>query len=315
MTKRIVRCNSCRRRYDVGQRQVGSQFRCKCGVEVTIRLEQEHDAAVVRCSGCGASREGESKSCSYCGSDFTLHECDLNTVCANCLTRVSSRGRYCHHCGSPTSAHSDLSEPHDLGCPVCGPERMLHSRSLPGLEINVLECQVCAGLWLDIGTLHDLLQDESRRPGGHVVTHRPTTSTTINEVVYRRCVRCNEMMVRRNFGRSSGVIVDICGMHGIWFDHEELSHLLAWVRAGGLSAAQHDASRLLGSPDRVRRKFASDDKQIPAQLERKALLDLQAAERIGQLQAGRSETVDSADLAQLAVYGALKLAQIWLGRG
>ena len=42
-------------------------------------------------------------------------------------------------------------------------------------------------------------------------------------------------MTRQNFGY--GVIVDLCGRHGIWFDADKLTCILDSVRAGGLAAA------------------------------------------------------------------------------
>jgi hypothetical protein len=41
-------------------------------------------------------------------------------------------------------------------------------------------------------------------------------------------------MVRKNFGHTSGVIVDWCGAHGTWFDADELERVAAFVAAGGL---------------------------------------------------------------------------------
>jgi len=284
MTKRVVRCEVCKRRYDVSKKKVGSAFRCKCGEVVTIPEDQGHDAAVVRCSGCGAAREDGSVACSYCGSDFTLRETDLNAVCPSCQTRVSSQGRFCHHCGSRTSADSGLGEATDLDCPVCGPERLLVPRRLPGLELNTLECQVCAGLWLDIAALHTLLEDESRRPAEFVPTHRKPEPPS--GIVYRKCVRCQAMMIRRNFGRTSGVMLDICGAHGLWFDAEELSHLLNWMRAGGLKTAQQEAAKLIGSPDSIRRKFAANSDEVPPAVERRALAELAYDQRMRDLKDG-----------------------------
>ena len=40
-------------------------------------------------------------------------------------------------------------------------------------------------------------------------------------------------MNRRNYAGNSGVIIDLCREHGIWFDAEELARILLWVRAGG----------------------------------------------------------------------------------
>jgi hypothetical protein len=40
-------------------------------------------------------------------------------------------------------------------------------------------------------------------------------------------------MSRRNFGGSSRVVVDVCRLHGVWLDPQELERVLSWVRAGG----------------------------------------------------------------------------------
>ncbi len=56
--------------------------------------------------------------------------------------------------------------------------------------------------------------------------------------MYRPCPECTKLMNRRNYGRRSGVIVDVCSEHGLWFDLGELSRILAWIRDGGLAHAQ-----------------------------------------------------------------------------
>jgi Zn-finger nucleic acid-binding protein len=45
-------------------------------------------------------------------------------------------------------------------------------------------------------------------------------------------------MNRNNFARSSGVIIDVCKQHGIWFDAEELPRIIEFIRAGGLEHAR-----------------------------------------------------------------------------
>jgi Zn-finger nucleic acid-binding protein len=45
-------------------------------------------------------------------------------------------------------------------------------------------------------------------------------------------------MTRRNFGGNSGVIIDVCRSHGVWFDRGELPRVLAFVEAGGLELAR-----------------------------------------------------------------------------
>jgi hypothetical protein len=50
-------------------------------------------------------------------------------------------------------------------------------------------------------------------------------------------------MNRKNFGGTSGIIVDVCAKHGTFFDTGELPRVLAFVRRGGLTRAQAALSR------------------------------------------------------------------------
>jgi Zn-finger nucleic acid-binding protein len=44
-------------------------------------------------------------------------------------------------------------------------------------------------------------------------------------------------MNRVNFGKRSGVIVDVCKEHGVWFDRGELTQAIEFVAKGGLDDA------------------------------------------------------------------------------
>lgn len=54
---------------------------------------------------------------------------------------------------------------------------------------------------------------------------------------YLPCPACRGMMVRRNFGRFSGVLVDVCGRDGVWLDGGELEKLEAFAAKGGLEVS------------------------------------------------------------------------------
>ena len=43
---------------------------------------------------------------------------------------------------------------------------------------------------------------------------------------------------RRAFAGSSGVVLDVCGTHGLWFDAAELEATLSWIRGGGLTRVE-----------------------------------------------------------------------------
>ncbi len=236
----LLACGSCRRQYDAGERRAGEVLRCACGAALAVPAARGHDAAVVRCSSCGAPRQAARRDCAFCGSDFTLHELDLNTLCPGCAARIADRARFCHHCGLAIApqpiALADTAHP----CPACGAGVRLRSRNWG--EVAALECSRCAGMWLEREAFERLpdrhparasagLGAAPRRPAGG---SRPTS----RKGLYRPCPHCATLMHRRNFGRRSGVILDVCGAHGAWFDSDELARIVEWLRAGGLEAAR-----------------------------------------------------------------------------
>ena len=223
---------------------------------VTVRPVQGHEAAVVRCSSCGATREQNSERCDHCGADFTVHEQDLHTVCPNCLARVSDRARYCHHCAALLIAEAVAGDQTACSCPVCGAQRVLTSRRVADTRIHVQECQKCGGFWIGLETFDRLLDRESQQPQSAAPTPAPAPPPS-TRTPYRPCPVCGGLMVRRNFGRSSGVIVDLCGSHGIWFDAQELAQVLRWIRSGNLEAARLDMARLRQSTDVARKRLAN----------------------------------------------------------
>ena len=239
--RRIVACHQCHRQYDASGKRPGDRFRCRCEATVVVRPVQGHEADVVRCSSCGATREHNASRCDHCGADFTVHEQDLQTVCPNCLARVSD--------------HAIAGDQTTLPCPVCGPDCLLTSRRVRDSEIQVMECQKCGGFWIGLQALDRLLDREARQPQSAPPTPGPPLPLPVRSP-YRPCAVCGQLMVRRNFGRSSGVIVDLCGLHGIWFDAQELAHVLRWIRSGNLEAARLDLARLQQFDDQARKRPA-----------------------------------------------------------
>ncbi len=115
----LVACDRCARQFDVSGHDPGELFHCLCGRRLTVPTARPRDAAVVRCSACGGPRQGGAAACGFCGADFTLHERDLHTLCPSCMTRVSDRARYCHHCAT-LLAPQPLGEVTARSCPACG---------------------------------------------------------------------------------------------------------------------------------------------------------------------------------------------------
>jgi Zn-finger nucleic acid-binding protein len=123
-------------------------------------------------------------------------------------------------------------------------------RSIGSIGVN--ECGECNGLWVPGDRFDRLVQRavEARRSADPTklaaFAPRITGGNPVsNRVVYRKCPVCEAFMHRRNWRRSSGVIVDICADHGTWLDADELEQIAGFVLSGGLanaSAVEADAA-------------------------------------------------------------------------
>ena len=255
--RHLVACGRCGRQLDASDRAAGERLLCPCGEWVTVPALAPHDSAVVRCSACGAPREGDEAECRYCGSSFTVHERDLDTICPVCMARVSGGARFCDHCGSPILVDQAAAAATPLRCPACGPANRLRSRRLGGEPVAVAECAVCGGLWVERRVFEVLLvRARHAQLGGAALAiagERPAAAAPApgpgeaggagwagggGGHLYRPCAVCGSLMNRQNYGRRSGVILDLCAAHGIWFDLDKLPRVLAWVQGGGEQRAE-----------------------------------------------------------------------------
>src|SRR5262245_23722279 len=261
-TRLLVACPQCKHQYDASKLVLGQQFHCHCGAVLTVQEPRGHDAAAVCCSRCGAPRSDNALSCAYCGADFTLHERDLDTVCPQCLTRVSHKARFCHYCGVAIHPETIAGAASNLTCPSCKNGHTLKSRAWG--DVSVLECPRCAGLWMGSESFKQLT-DRAAVEGMNVeFRQRPqiaraaeVDSLTAPGVRYRPCAVCGQYMARQNFGRQSGVVIDKCRNHGIWFDADELPRILDWVRAGGLARANEEVADRQEQEEALRERSAA----------------------------------------------------------
>jgi Zn-finger nucleic acid-binding protein len=114
---------------------------------------------------------------------------------------------------------------------------------MPSLSIGataVRECEQCFGLWLDVASFEKLCADREQQSIVLGTASREPTHAVgeSSKVKYVPCPECLQLMNRINFARCSGVIVDICKGHGTWFDRDELSRIVEFIRGGGLEAAR-----------------------------------------------------------------------------
>jgi len=255
--RRLAACESCHRQFDASRLAAGGAFRCQCGQVVRPGQKPARDAAVVRCSACGAPRKQREAACGFCRADFTLHEQDMHTVCPECLTRISDQARFCHSCGTAIVVTGDTGDAREKECPGCGPGKHLFHRTVGPRRAPFFECHVCAGMWL-IPDSFRLLADEARDralppelAGSEPAAGPGGTLAAQAGRMYRKCPDCSEWMHRKNFGSRSGVVVDICKLHGVWFDNGELVRILAWIKSGGEKLAHRRAAEAAKAKQRA----------------------------------------------------------------
>lgn len=146
---------------------------------------------------------------------------------------------YCSGCGRELGLEP-IAGPELLDCPDCV-QPLTAFGAGPGA---LYDCARCGGQLVEHALLRELL--ERREVCGVAVPRRPLGAPRSGQPVrYLPCPVCKALMNRHNFGGTSGVIVDICAKHGVWFDAGELPRVLEFVEGGGLARArQRELERL-----------------------------------------------------------------------
>lgn len=185
------------------------------------------EARVYQCPVCGAFAQEGDRNCRHCQSL-------LATVrCPSCFGLSFPGDLHCHGCGAelglvPSSSRSDQQ------CPDC--KLPLHTFA-SGVG-QLLACERCGGQMVTHALLRALI--EQREALGRAVptpADAPRGNPLAEPVRYRACPTCDHMMNRKNFGGVSGIVVDVCAIHGTFFDAGELPRVLEFVRRGGLAKA------------------------------------------------------------------------------
>ena len=186
-------------------------------------------AETLNCPNCGAATATSEPSCQFCGSRLAT------VACPSCFGMIFAGSKHCPRCGAaavaPTAADSDLK------CPRC----RIQMKLVDVGTTRVSECEECLGLWLEVAAFEKICADREQQSAVlGTASLAPTGAIReTNQVKYVPCPRCSQLMNRINFARCSGVIVDVCKGHGTWFDREELSRIVEFIRAGGLEASRN----------------------------------------------------------------------------
>ncbi|MFO0643018.1 MAG: hypothetical protein U0183_27575 [Polyangiaceae bacterium] len=144
-------------------------------------------------------------------------------ACAACSHVDGPNVRSCSACGHPR-ALDPLDDPMDGPCPRCSAPL----QGSGGGSDGVLGCYGCGGTFVTHAGLAELCDTNATAPP----FARAEATRSVSEAAYVACPQCHELMARRTFGGRSGLVVDVCGRHGTWFDPTELAAALRVVASG-----------------------------------------------------------------------------------
>lgn len=182
----------------------------------------------IECPSCLSPIAADVRRCGRC--DVLLER----MRCRGCYALTPPGERACRRCGTAQPFDSE-SEADRAPCPRCATPLVREA------TVGLRSCDSCGGVLVDHATLAALLRELEASPSGRPrVEPRPGggSRVALDEVRYLPCPDCATSMNRRNFGRTSGVIVDVCAVHGTWFDAGELTRIVAFVASGGLARAR-----------------------------------------------------------------------------
>lgn len=185
----------------------------------------------LQCPNCGAGADADTVRCAYCRSVLTT------TACPACFTAVFTGVKYCPNCGAAIERGKQKSGK-KLLCPRC---ELLLTAVVVG-DTNLHECQHCGGIWLDTPAFNKICADREQQEQVLLYKEPIEPAKPQSEIRKKRfyipCPECGELMNQKNYARISGVVIDICKRHGIWFERHELRQIVNFIRTGGLSKAR-----------------------------------------------------------------------------
>lgn len=204
----------------------------------------------LNCPNCGGAVSSDSPACEFCRSR-------LKTVgCPSCLGVMFLGSKFCTHCGNKVQPAELLDGGNAGDCPRC----KVTLQSLKIDSVIIRECERCGGFWSGIEAFEKLCADKEQQSSvlGFIGSYiHPNADPP--KISYVPCPDCRQLMNRSNFARSSGVIIDTCKQHGVWFDAAELPKILEFIDRGGLGR------------QREKEKIALDDERSRLRDERRRL--------------------------------------------
>lgn len=183
----------------------------------------------LNCPNCGAGVSSDSTQCEFCKTRLKT------MACPSCFGLMFIGSQFCGHCGAK-AVQAEPVENADLGeCPRC-------RRRLDLLQVGDVtfdECKKCSGMWADVETFTNVCTDRERQSAVlGFIGNRELNAEPLSKISYVPCPKCKQLMNRSNFAKASGVIIDTCKQHGVWFDAEELPKIIEFIQKGGMDIAR-----------------------------------------------------------------------------
>ena len=187
-------------------------------------------AETLNCPNCGAATATDEPLCKFCSSRLAT------IACPSCFGMIFVGSKHCPRCGA-AAVVPQTTDTEKTKCPRC----KVGMKSVVIGSTNVSECEQCLGLWLNVASFEKICAEREQQ-AAVLGAASPAPAHSVREtskVNYVPCPQCSQLMNRINFARCSGVIVDICKGHGTWFDREELSRIVEFIRGGGLEESRN----------------------------------------------------------------------------
>jgi Zn-finger nucleic acid-binding protein len=207
-------------------------------------------AQSLNCPNCGGAVSSDAVRCQYCGAK-------LATIsCASCFGLNFVGAKFCAHCGKALSVPVTQLEP-GAKCPRCA--RPMEQKKLEGTAI--VECPGCTGIWINAATFDHICANQQEQASLLGMAPHSVQKVAIDTTPrYLPCPECGKLMNRLNFAGYSGIILDLCRPHGLWFDRDELRRIIEFIRGGGMDLARQRERREL---DQARRSLEEARQRIP----------------------------------------------------
>jgi len=242
----IIACNACGLQYDVRAFTEGTIILCRCQHQLLVPA---HVVGVVRCPSCAGTVDASAQRCLYCQSLVSRHRCP------SCAVPLRAEAKFCDQCGATVDdVGAFTARASERSCPRCRVP-MFHD-TCAGLEIE--GCAECLGMWVPHAAVRQLVERTPRHikpvtdaaPSVRTATPAAAPAAPIppGGAAYIPCPSCGQLMNPKNYGGTTGIQIDFCALHGIWFDANELNQMLESVARDGASAPLAGAAAIGPDP-------------------------------------------------------------------